>query len=211
MPHRIVLFTISHSPPFQSWSLGSLRPVSHRVSAVPEFPSQCWLVQQIGTDSLSNNMSLIWYCSYGSESYGPPGSSVHWILQARTLEWVAIPSSRGSSQPRDQTQVSYIAGRFSTIWATGKPTVPVRGILSFWLMTLPSLGLGTVCTEHELLRENTRGSPERPQLRPQPSKKRWEKQWQPAPVLLPGESQGLGSLVSCCLWGCTESDTTEVT
>ena len=41
----------------------------------------------------------------------PPGSSVHWILQARILEWVAMPSSRGSSQPRDQTWVSCIAGR----------------------------------------------------------------------------------------------------
>ena len=36
------------------------------------------------------------------------------ILQARILEWVAMPSSRGSSQPRDQTQVSRIAGRFFT-------------------------------------------------------------------------------------------------
>ena len=39
-----------------------------------------------------------------------PGSSVHGILQARILEWVAMPSYRGSSQPRDQTHVSY-AGR----------------------------------------------------------------------------------------------------
>ena len=38
-----------------------------------------------------------------------PGSSVHGILKARILEWVAIPSSRGSSQPRDRTQVSCIA------------------------------------------------------------------------------------------------------
>ena len=38
----------------------------------------------------------------------------HGILQARILEWVAIPFSRGSSQPRDQTQVSHIAGRFFT-------------------------------------------------------------------------------------------------
>ena len=44
-----------------------------------------------------------------------PGSSVHRILQARTLEWVAFPFSRGSSQPRDQTQVSCIVGRFFTI------------------------------------------------------------------------------------------------
>ena len=47
-----------------------------------------------------------------------PGSSVHGIPQARTLEWVAISFSRGSSPPRDQTQASHIAGRFFTIWAT---------------------------------------------------------------------------------------------
>ena len=40
------------------------------------------------------------------------------ILQARMLEWVAMPSSRGSSQPRDRTQVSRIAGGFFTVWAT---------------------------------------------------------------------------------------------
>ena len=45
----------------------------------------------------------------------PPGSSVHGILQARILEWVDIPFSRGSSQPRDLTLVSCIAGRFFTI------------------------------------------------------------------------------------------------
>ena len=50
----------------------------------------------------------------------PPGSSVHGILQARILEWVAIPFSRGFSWPRDQTPVSSIAGRFVTIWATGE-------------------------------------------------------------------------------------------
>ena len=48
----------------------------------------------------------------------PPGSSVHGILQARTLEWVAHPFSKGSSQPRDRTQVSHIAGRFFTVCAT---------------------------------------------------------------------------------------------
>ena len=47
-----------------------------------------------------------------------PGSSVHGILQARILEWVAMPSSRGSSQPRDQTQVPPVTGRFFTVWAT---------------------------------------------------------------------------------------------
>ena len=46
----------------------------------------------------------------------PPGSSRHGILQARILEWVAIPFSRGSSSPRDWIQVSCIAGRFFTIY-----------------------------------------------------------------------------------------------
>ena len=41
----------------------------------------------------------------------PPGSSIHGILQARVLEWVAIPFSRGSFQPRDQTSVSCNEGR----------------------------------------------------------------------------------------------------
>ena len=44
--------------------------------------------------------------------------TVHVILQARILEWVAVPFSRGSSQSRDQTQVSHIAGGFFTSWAT---------------------------------------------------------------------------------------------
>ena len=48
----------------------------------------------------------------------PPGSSVHRILQARILEWVASSFSRGSSRPRDLTQVSRIAGRRFNLWAT---------------------------------------------------------------------------------------------
>ena len=50
----------------------------------------------------------------------PPGSSVHGIPQARILEWVDVPFSRGSSWPRDQTWVSRIVGRSFTIWATRK-------------------------------------------------------------------------------------------
>ena len=55
----------------------------------------------------------------------PPGSSVPGILQARILEWVAMPSYRGSSRPRDQTHVSYsscIANRFFTAEPLGKPS-----------------------------------------------------------------------------------------
>ena len=47
-----------------------------------------------------------------------PGSSVQGILQARIVEWVVISFSRGSSQPRNWTRVSSIAGRFFTNWAT---------------------------------------------------------------------------------------------
>ena len=52
-----------------------------------------------------------------------PGSCVHGILQARTLEWVAIPLSKGSSQPRDQTQVSCVAGGFFTVSHQGSQKV----------------------------------------------------------------------------------------
>ena len=46
---------------------------------------------------------------------GPPDSSVHGILQARILDWVAISFSRGSSRPKVRTQVSHIAGRCFTL------------------------------------------------------------------------------------------------
>ena len=48
----------------------------------------------------------------------PMDYTAHGILQARILEWVAFPFSRGSSQPRDRTQVCRIAGGFFTSWAT---------------------------------------------------------------------------------------------
>ena len=60
-------------------------------------------------------------CPTLRDPMGPPGFSAHGILQARMLEWVAISSSRGSSQPRDRTQVSHTAGRFFTSWATREP------------------------------------------------------------------------------------------
>ena len=53
--------------------------------------------------------------------------TLHGILQARILEWVAFPFSRGSSQPRDQTQVSHTAGGFFTSWATGEAQVYWNG------------------------------------------------------------------------------------
>ena len=55
---------------------------------------------------------------YDPMDCSPPGSSVCGILQGRILECIAIPFSRRSSQPRNRTQVSCIAGRFFTIWVT---------------------------------------------------------------------------------------------
>ena len=59
--------------------------------------------------------------------YSQPSFSVHGIFQARILEWVAIPFSRESSGPRDQTQVSCTAGRFFTIWATSEVHMYICG------------------------------------------------------------------------------------
>ena len=58
-----------------------------------------------------------------------PGSSVHGIFQAIVLQWIDISFSKGSSQPRDRTQVSHIVDRRFTVWATSK--VPQYKIKSF--------------------------------------------------------------------------------
>ena len=75
-------------------------------------------LQHVGSGSLKETESVtVQLCPALCHSMhcSLPGSSVRGILQARILEWVAIPFSRGYSQPRDQTRVSCIAGRFFTI------------------------------------------------------------------------------------------------
>ena len=71
---------------------------------------------------------------------------VHGILQARILEWVAVPFSKGSSKPRDQTQVACIAGSFFTSWFTreaicvespSKPRIVVLLLSCVWLFATP--------------------------------------------------------------------------
>ena len=62
--------------------------------------------------------------------YSPPGSSVHGILQARILEWVAISFSRGSYQPRDRIWVSRIAGRLFNLWATREDSINTYTMLN---------------------------------------------------------------------------------
>ena len=65
--------------------------------------------------------SVLWVLGRVPMDCGPRDSSLHGILQARILEWVAISSSRGSFQPRNPAQVSCIAGRFFTAEPSGKP------------------------------------------------------------------------------------------
>ena len=86
-----------------------------------------WISSLIsGHDSISWTRFLLYLeievtqsCLTLCDPVDPPGSSVHGILQARILEWVAISFSRRSCRPRDQTQVSYTAGRcFNLCWVT---------------------------------------------------------------------------------------------
>ena len=73
-----------------------------------------WFSLKIVVVLLTKSCPTLW----NSLDCSRPDSSVHRILQARILEWVAIPSSRGSSWPRDWTHISCTAGRFFTIWVT---------------------------------------------------------------------------------------------
>ena len=130
-----------------------------------------------------------------------PDFSVHGIFQARVLEWVAIPFSRGSSRPRGWTRVFCIVGRRFTLWATRKLLffhtlrLSLMKKLTGGLQSMGSLGVGhDWATSLSLF-----------------TFMHWRRKWQPTPVFLLRESQGLGSLVGCRLWGHTESDTTEVT
>ena len=99
------------------------------------------------------------------------------------LEWGDMPSSRGSSESRDWTQVSHTAGRFFTLWATREAPVVIQ--ICMWYRDVEL---------HTHIRSVSVP---------------WFWEWHPTPVLLPGKSHGWRSLVGCSPWGCKESDTTE--
>ena len=102
-----------------SFSSGSSQPMNR--TQVSRIVSRCFY-------HLSHQGSLLlyslkwsevkWSRSVVSDSLQPHGRTVHGIFQARVLEWIAISFSRGSSWPRNWTQVSRIAGRCFTVWAT---------------------------------------------------------------------------------------------
>ena len=94
-------------------------------------PSLSDLLQTVSIwHSLGSSMLLLMALLKVAQScqtlYDPMGYTVHGILQARILEWIAFPFSRGSSQPRDWTQVSRTAGGFFTSWATREPKIKER-------------------------------------------------------------------------------------
>ena len=77
---------------------------------------------------LSVLVAQLWLILCDPMDCSPPGSSICGILQARILEWVAIPFSRGSSQPRDRTLVSCTVGGLFTVWVTKEGQWAVRSV-----------------------------------------------------------------------------------
>ena len=101
------------------------------------------------TDVNSFNLHNMLSCSVLSDTLWPhgcslPGSSVHGIPQARVLEWVTMPSSRGSSWHRYGTWISCIAGGFFTVWATGEAQfalICLQSLRCLW----PEHGINRIC------------------------------------------------------------------
>ena len=93
---------------------------------------------------------------WDSMDCSPPSSSAYRILQARVLEWVAMPSSRGSSQPRDWPWVSCITGRFFTIEPPGKPELPLHPLIYFngWIYLLPRLPYATASDQSSYIKNS---------------------------------------------------------
>ena len=132
-----VIISISFS--FKNQSLQSTFPSqaftssisASQLNSLPQFKSMVYSNFKIKQAKLvldSKASSILSLCSFVSTwnwkslsqvmDCSPPSFSVNGILQARILEWVAIPFSRGSSQPRNQNRISCITGRFFTNWAT---------------------------------------------------------------------------------------------
>ena len=139
----------------------------------------------------------------------PPGSSIHRILQERILEWFAMPSCRG-------------------IFLTQELNPHLLYLLHWQAVSLPLAPPGekAMATYSNTLAWRIPWAEEPGRLQSMESQRvghnwvislslftfmHWRRKWQPTPMFLPGESQGWGSLVGCCLWGRTESDTTEAT
>ena len=149
--------------------------------------------------------------SYNPMDCSSPGSSAFGIFQARILEWVAISSFRGSSQPRDQIHVFWIGKQILYHWTTWeaqdnfntrytryseKAMAPHSSTLAWQIPWTEEPGrlqsTGLLGVGHDWVTSLSLFT-----------FMHWRRKWQPTPVFLPGESQGQGSLVGCHLWGHT--------
>ena len=92
-------------------------------------PESFWICDNLCACMLS--LSVV-SNSFDPMGCSPPGSSVHGILQARIVEWVAVPFSRGSSQHKNRTQASPLVGGFFTSWATVKVLCAYREHEAGW-------------------------------------------------------------------------------
>ena len=132
----------------------------------------------------------------------PMNYTVHEILQARILQWVAFPSSRGSSQPKDQTQVSSVASGFFTSWATREVQEycnhqPIPSPVD---LSNPGIELGSAALQADSLPTELWGKPKMLKNPPAiagdsgsiPGSERspGEGNGYPTPVFLPGEFYG---------------------
>ena len=133
----------------------------------------------------------------------PMGSSFLGILQARIPGWVAMPSSRESSPPRDRT-------RSPALQADSLPSEP-PGILyimdkSSWVSPLSC----SIISDHRVAQMVKHLSAMREtQVQSLGAEDPWRRKWQPTPVLLPGKSHGWRNLVGYSLWSRKELDRTE--
>ena len=133
----------------------------------------------------------------------PPDSPVPGILQARILEWVATSFSRGSSQPRDQTQVSCTAGRFFTIWPTREACLAhCRVSNNFCRMNVKAHEYHYIGFPGGAVGKESTCQCRRCGFDCWVGKIPWRRKWLPTPVFLPAKSHGQRSLAGYSPWGC---------
>ena len=178
-----------------------------------------------------------------------PGSPVPGILQARTLEWVAISFSKAWKWKVKVKSFSRIR-LLATSWTAAYQAPPSMGfsrqeywsglplpspiyVLEYDIYHSQSIFVETKLYQEKAMATHSNTLAWKISWTEEPGRLQsieslgvghdwatslslftfmhWRRKWQPTPVFLPGGSQGQGSLVGCHLWGCTESDTTEVT
>ena len=115
--HPSTHLSIHHPFPWPS-SSHSMRRMTQTLNQV--LGTQGWFRPSLGPQCSQSESEVTLSCLTLCDPVdcSPPGSSVYGILQARILKWVANSFSRGSSLPRDRTQVFRIAGRCFNLWAT---------------------------------------------------------------------------------------------